>query len=108
MNKKLYVGGLSYSVTDAELRDLFGAHGTVESASVVMDRYTDQSRGFGFVEFSTAEEAQKAASALNGTEHFGRTLKVDISKPRERNSRGGGGGGGGGGAGGGGGYRDRW
>jgi RNA recognition motif-containing protein len=96
MNKKLYVGGLSYSVTDDQLRELFAAHGTVESANVVTDRYTDQSRGFGFVEFSTQEEAESAVNALNGTEHFGRTLKVDMSRPRGDRSGGGGGG------------RDRW
>jgi cold-inducible RNA-binding protein len=92
MNKKLYVGGLSYSVTDAQLQALFASHGTVESAKVVMDRDTDRSRGFGFVEMSTQEEAEKAIAALNGTQHEGRSLTVNISKPREdRPSRGGGG-----------------
>jgi cold-inducible RNA-binding protein len=92
MNKKLYVGGLSYSVTDSQLQALFAAHGTVESAKVVMDRDTDRSRGFGFVEMSTQEEAEKAIAALNGTQHEGRSLTVNISKPREdRPSRGGGG-----------------
>ena len=83
MNKKLYVGGLSYSVTDSQLQALFASHGTVESAKVIMDRDTDRSRGFGFVEMSTQEEAEKAIAALNGTQHEGRSLTVNISKPRE-------------------------
>jgi RNA recognition motif-containing protein len=93
MNKKLYVGGLSYSVTDSQLQQLFTSHGTVESAKVVMDRDTDRSRGFGFVEMSTQEEAEKAIAALNGTQHEGRSLTVNMSKPREdRPARSGGGG----------------
>jgi RNA recognition motif-containing protein len=93
MNKKLYVGGLSYSVTDSQLRDMFASHGTVESAKVVTDRDSDRSRGFGFVEMGTQEEAEKAIAALNGTQQDGRSLTVNISKPREdRPSRGGGGG----------------
>jgi RNA recognition motif-containing protein len=96
MNKKLYVGGLSYTVTDSQLQALFASHGTVESAKVVMDRDTDRSRGFGFVEMSTQEEAEKAIAALNGTQHEGRSLTVNLSKPREdRPARSGGG------------YRDR-
>jgi RNA recognition motif-containing protein len=95
MNKKLYVGGLPYSVTDEQLQQLFSSHGTVESAKVIVDKYTDRSRGFGFVEMSTEDEAQKAIQALNGAQHLGRSLTVNISKPREE--RGGGGGG----------YRDR-
>ncbi len=92
MNKKLYVGGLSYSVTDGQLEQLFAGHGRVESAKVVMDRDTDRSRGFGFVEMSTQEEAEKAIAALNGTQHEGRSLTVNMSKPREdRPARGGGG-----------------
>ena len=101
MNKKLYVGGLSYSVTDEQLQQLFAGHGTVESAKVVTDRETSRSRGFGFVEMGTQEEAEKAIAALNGTQHEGRSLTVNISKPREdRPARSGGGGGGG--------YRDRY
>ncbi len=96
MNKKIYVGGLSYSVTDTQLEQLFAAHGTVESAKVITDRETDRSRGFGFVEMSTVEEAEKAIAALNGTQHEGRTLTVNISKPREDRPRAGGG------------YRDRF
>ena len=99
MNKKLYVGGLPYSVTDDRLHELFSAHGTVESANVITDRYSDQSRGFGFVEMSTQEEAEQAIAALNGTELEGRSLTVNISKPREDRSRSGGGGGG---------SRNRW
>ena len=83
MNKKLYVGGLAYSVTDAQLQQLFASHGTVESATIIMDRDTDRSRGYGFVEMSTQEEAEKAITALNGSVHEGRNLKVNISKPRE-------------------------
>jgi cold-inducible RNA-binding protein len=93
MNKKLYVGGLAYSVTDSQLQALFAAHGTVESAKVIMDRDTDRSRGYGFVEMSTQEEAEKAIAALNGTQHEGRSITVNISKPREDRPSGGGGGG---------------
>ena len=94
MNKKLYVGGLSYSVTDAQLSELFQSHGTVESAKVITDRDTDRSRGFGFVEMGSQQEAEQAIKALNGTEHEGRSLTVNESKPRENRS--------------GGGSRDRW
>lgn len=90
MNKKVYVGGLSYSVTDQQLRDLFSAHGSVESANVITDRDTDRSRGFGFVELGTQEEAQSAIESLNGTEHEGRTLTVNFSKPKPERSGGGG------------------
>jgi len=101
MNKKLYVGGLPYSVTDEQLVELFESHGTVESAKVITDRYTDRSRGFGFVEMGTQAEAEQAIQALNGSELDGRSLTVNVSKPREDRSRSGGGGGGGG-------SRDRW
>ena len=90
MNKKLYVGGLSYSVTDSQLQQMFSGHGTVESAKVVTDRETNRSRGFGFVEMGTQEEAEKAIAALNGTVLEGRTLTVNISRPREEGNRGGG------------------
>ena len=93
MNKKLYVGGLAYSVTDDELNSLFGQHGTVESANVVKDRDTYNSRGFGFVEMSTQEEAENAISALNGTDLQGRSLTVNMAKPKTDRPRGGGGGG---------------
>ena len=82
MNKKLYVGGLAYSVTDSQLQQLFASHGTVESAKVVLDRETNSSKGFGFVEMSTEEEVEKAIAALNGYLLEGRNLKVNISKPR--------------------------
>ena len=98
MGRKLYVGGLPYSVTEGQLQEIFAAHGTVESAKVIADKFTGQSRGFGFVEMGSGGDAQRAIQALNGTQHEGRTLTVNISKPRE--DRGGGGGGGG--------YRDRY
>jgi RNA recognition motif-containing protein len=88
MNNKLYVGGLPYSVTDQELNSLFEQHGTVQSANVVKDKYTDNSRGFGFVEMSTQEEAEKAIQALNGTDMQGRALTVNIAKPKSDRARG--------------------
>ncbi|HEY3350189.1 MAG TPA: RNA-binding protein [Thermoanaerobaculia bacterium] len=91
---KLYVGNLSYSVNDSVLKELFGAYGNVESARVISDRDSGQSKGFGFVEMSDAD-AQQAMSALNGKDQDGRALKVNEAKPQE--SRGGGGGFGGGG-----------
>ena len=93
MSSKLYVGGLAYSVTDSELNNLFTTYGTVETANVVKDRETDNSRGFGFVEMSTQEEAEKAIQGLNGTDHEGRSLTVNVAKPRADHPRGGGGGG---------------
>ena len=90
MNKKLYIGGLPFSVTDDQLKTLFESHGTVESAKVIMDRYTDRSRGFGFVEMSTQQEAEQAIQELNGTELEGRSLTVNVSKPRGSRSGGGG------------------
>jgi len=89
MNKKLFVGGLAYSVTDAELGQLFAAHGTVESAKVVTDKYTNQSRGFGFVEMSSQQEAEQAIAALNGKELQGRSLSVNMAKPKAAGSGGG-------------------
>ncbi len=104
MGKKLYVGNLAYSVESSELEQMFGAHGTVQSAEVIADRDTGRSKGFGFVEMSTDEEAQAAIAALNGQQSNGRALTVNEAKPREDRPRGGGGGGGGrGGYGGGGG-----
>ena len=91
MNKKLYVGGLAYSVTDTQLQQLFAPYGKVESASVITDRETDRSRGFGFVEMSTQAEAEKAIASLNGTLHEGRNLTVDLSKAREERPADGGG-----------------
>ena len=103
MSTKLYVGNLSFNTSSEQLETIFGEAGTVQSASVVEDRETGRSRGFGFVEMSTKEEAQAAISALDGKDVDGRNLKVNEAKPRENRS-----GGGGGGYGGGGGGRDRW
>ncbi len=103
MGKKLYVGNLSYDVDSSELEQLFGAHGTVQSAEIISDRMTGRSKGFGFVEMGSDDEAQAAIAALNGQEHQGRALTVNEAKPREDRPRGGGGGGGYGGGGGGGG-----
>jgi RNA recognition motif-containing protein len=103
MGKKLYVGNLSYNVDSSQLQELFSPHGTVESAQVISDRDTGRSKGFGFVEMKTDEEAQAAIAALNGQQHEGRALTVNEARPRE--DRGGGGGGGRGGYGGGGGGR---
>src|SRR5438067_1764600 len=94
MGKKLYVGNLGYDVTSDSLQQLFGAHGNVQSAQVITDRDTGRSKGFGFVEMSSNEEADAAVNALNGKQHEGRTMTVNEAKPRE--SRGGGGYGGGG------------
>ncbi|MGH7771761.1 MAG: RNA recognition motif domain-containing protein [Candidatus Binatia bacterium] len=91
MSNKLYVGGLPYSVTEGRLQEIFSAHGTVETAKVISDKFTGQSRGFGFVEMSSGGEAQKAIEALNGTQLDGRTLVVNEAKPMERRDGGGGG-----------------
>jgi len=104
MSNKLYVGNLAFQTTSQELQELFAQAGTVESASVVEDRMTGRSRGFGFVEMSTKEEAAAAIEQLNGKEVGGRALKVNEAKPRE-NSGGGGRGFGGNRGGGGGGFR---
>ncbi len=107
MGSKLYVGNLSYATTSSDLEQLFAQHGSVQSAEVISDRATGRSKGFGFVQMGTDEEAQAAIAALNGVEHDGRNLTVNEAKPREDRPRGGGGGfgGGGGGYGGGGGGR---
>ncbi len=89
MSTKLYVGGLPYSVTEQQLNELFAQQGAVSSAKVITDRYTGQSRGFGFVEMTTSEEAKKAISALNGTQLDGRTLTVNEAKPQEQRTGGG-------------------
>jgi cold-inducible RNA-binding protein len=92
--KKLYVGNLSYGTTDSDLQTLFGSHGTVQSAQVIMDRDTGRSKGFGFVEMDSGEQAQAAIAALNGREVDGRALTVNEARPREeRAGRGGAGGG---------------
>jgi RNA recognition motif-containing protein len=95
MGKKLYVGNLSFDVDNKTLEQLFAAYGTVESADVINDRSTGQSKGFGFVEMSSNEEAKAAIAALDGKEQGGRALKVNEAKPREDRSGGGGRGGGG-------------
>jgi len=89
MNNKLYVGGLSFQTTDESLKDFFSQAGTVNSAKVIIDRMTGKSRGFGFIEMSSEEEADKAIETLNGKELDGRTLKIDKAKPmQERRPRG--------------------
>jgi|SRR5947209_1312414 RNA recognition motif-containing protein len=118
MSTKLYVGNISFNTSNQDLIDLFSSSGTVTSANIIEDRETGRSRGFGFVEMSSSEEANAAIAALNGKEVDGRALKVNEAKPQS-NDRGGYGGGGGGrggrggsgGGGGGGGYgggRNRW
>src|SRR5579871_2955763 len=102
MGMNLYVGNLSFDTTEADLTQTFGAHGTVSKAQIVMDRETGRSRGFAFVEMS--EGGDRAIAALNGKEVQGRTLTVNVAKPREERPRSGGYGGGGGG----GGRRDRY
>lgn len=109
MGKRIYCGNLSYSVTSADLEQLFGQYGAVRSADVVMDRDTGQSKGFAFVEMERDADAQAAIQALNDQQHEGRPLKVNEARPREERRPGGGGGGGRGGyGGGGGGGRGRW
>ena len=109
MGNKLYVGNLPYSVTDGSLQDMFAPHGTVRSAKVIMDRDSGRSKGFGFVEMGSDQEAQAAIAALSGKDMNGRALTVNEAKPRESGGGGRGGGGGGrggyGGGGGGGGGR---
>ncbi len=107
MAKKLYVGNLSWNIGTDELREIFAEHGEVQDAIVLADRETGRSRGFGFVEFASPEDANIAIEALNGQEVDGRQLRVN--EAQERAPRGGGGGGRGGRGGGGGGGRDnRW
>lgn len=110
MGKKLYVGNLTYNVNESDLEALFAPYGSVQSAQVIVDRETNRSKGFAFVEMSTDAEAQAAIDGLDGQDHEGRNLTVNEAKPREARSGGGGGGygrggGGGGGYGGGGGGR---
>ena len=93
MGKKLYVGNLGYDVNDADLNQLFAQHGTVQSATVIMDKMTSRSKGFGFVELGSDQEAQTAIAALNGKDFGGRALTVNEAKPREARAGAGGGGG---------------
>ncbi len=111
----IYVGNLSFDTSEDDLRNAFAAHGEVSTVKLISDQYTGKSRGFGFVEMPSSEEAQAAIAGLNGTDLQGRALNVNEAKPRADNRGGGGGGGnrGGGGGGrgrdgGGGGGRDRW
>jgi len=117
MSTKLYVGNLSFNTSTSDLEQMFAESGTVQSANIIEDRETGRSRGFGFVEMSSNEEAKAAITALDGKEVDGRNLKVNEAKPQEKRSGGGGGGrggyggGGGGNYGGGGGYgggKNRW
>src|SRR5437868_15077419 len=97
MGKKLYVGNLTYGVTDSTLEQMFAPHGTVQSAQVIMDRDTGRSKGFGFVEMSSDQEAKAAIAAMSGKEVDGRALTVNEARPKPEGGRGGRGGGGGGG-----------
>src|SRR5690348_12568461 len=109
MGNKIYVGNLSYETQSSDLEQLFAPHGSVQSAQIINDRDTGRSKGFGFVEMSSDQEAQAAIAALNGQQNDGRALTVNEAKPREERPRGGGGGGRGGyGGGGGGGGRGRY
>ena len=108
---RLYVGNLPFSATEDDIRDAFADHGTVQSVSVITDRETGRPRGFAFVEMSTDQEAQTAVDEMDGRDFGGRSLRVNIARPRESRGGGGGYGGGGGGYGGGGGRRGgggRW
>src|SRR5580692_5031822 len=89
MSNKLFVGNLSFNTTENDLQDAFAAHGTVTETNLMMDRTTNRPRGFGFVTMSTAEEAQKAIAALNGTELDGRSITVNVARPREERPAGG-------------------
>jgi RNA recognition motif-containing protein len=102
MENKLFVGNLSFKTTDTELQEAFAAHGTVLEVTVMQDRTTGRSRGFGFVTMSTNEEAQKAIAAMSGAMLDGRSLTVNVARPREERAGAGGGGGRSGG------YRDRY
>ena len=113
--KTIFVGNLSFSTTEDELRQMFEAHGQVDRVSIMTDRDTGRSRGFGFVEMASNEDGEKAITALNGSQTGGRTLNVNEARPKTERSGGGGGGGGGrdrgergGRGGGGGGRRDRY
>jgi cold-inducible RNA-binding protein len=109
--KNIFVGNLSFNTNEDELRQLFESYGQVDRVSIMTDRDTGRSRGFGFVEMSSNEDGDKAITALNGSQVGGRTINVNEARPKTERSGGGGGGGrdrGGRGGGGGGGRRDRW
>ncbi len=108
--KNIFVGNLDFNTSEEELRQAFEAYGQVDRVSIMTDRETGRSRGFGFVEMTNAEDGEKAIAALNGTQLGGRTLNVNEARPKTERSGGGGGGGGRdrGGRGGGGGGRNRW
>lgn len=108
MSMKLYVGNLSYQITEDELNEIFSAYGAVESVKIITDRETGQSRGFGFVEMASKEEGEAAMNELNGKEHMSRALVVNEARPRQERRPGGGGGGRGGFRSYGGGNRDRY
>jgi RNA recognition motif-containing protein len=91
MSNKLFVGNLSFDITENDLQNAFAAHGTVMETNLMMDRETGRPRGFGFITMNSAEEAQKAISALNGSQLGGRALTVNVAKPREERTGGGGG-----------------
>ena len=100
MSKKIYVGNLPFQTTDEDLKSTFGAFGEVTSANVIMDKFSGKSRGFGFVEMSADDAADKAVAELNGTDLGGRKIVVNEARPQEKRERTGFGGGGGGGGGG--------
>ena len=112
--KNIFVGNLSFNTNEDELRQLFESYGQVDRVSILTDRETGRSRGFGFVEMNSNEDGEKAIAALNGSQVGGRTINVNEARPKTERSGGGGGGrdrgdrGGRGGRGGGGGGRDRW
>jgi cold-inducible RNA-binding protein len=109
--KNIFVGNLSFNTNEDELRQMFESYGQVDRVSIMTDRDTGRSRGFGFVEMASNEDGEKAITALNGSQVGGRTINVNEARPKTERSGGGGGGGGGrdrGGRGGGGGRRDRW
>lgn len=110
MSKRIYVGGLPFKTTEEEMNTLFAGYGEVSSAKLITDKYTGQSRGFGFVEMPNDEQAMAAMEKLNGSDFGGRKLTVNEARPMEARPRGGGFGGGRdrGGRGGGGGYGDKW
>lgn len=88
MSKKLFVGSLSYEMTDADLEDLFKQYGEVQSAKIIVDRYSERSKGFGFVEMSSEDSAQAAIEGLNGSEVKGRTINVSVARERSNDDRG--------------------